>query len=67
VTPAQRLQWTVEAYRISEEWDDVVAVCFWQWQLPLTHSYQDNFTFVAPDGTPKAIYYAVQAYARSGP
>lgn len=66
VTPAQRLQWTVEAYRISEGWDDVVAVCLWQWQLPLTHSYQDNYTFVAPDGTPKAIYYAVQAYARSG-
>ena len=66
VTPAQRLQWTVEAYRISERWDDVVAVCMWQWQLPATHSYQDNYTFVAPDGTPKAIYYAVQAYARSG-
>ena len=64
VTPAQRLQWTVEAYRISESWNDVIGVCMWQWQLPLTHSYQDNWTFLTPDGTPKAIYYAVQAYAR---
>jgi hypothetical protein len=64
VKPAQRLQWTVEAYRISERWDDVLAVCMWEWQLPWTHSYQDNWTFLTPDGTPKAIYYAVQAYTR---
>ncbi len=67
VTPAQRLQWTVEAYRISEHWDDVIAVCMWQLELPETHSYQDNYTFLGPDGTPKAIYYAVQAYARGKP
>jgi polysaccharide biosynthesis protein PslG len=66
VTPAERLEWTVEAYRMSEDWDDVIAVCFWQWQQPRTHSYYDNYTFVAPDGTPKAIYYAVQEYARPG-
>jgi polysaccharide biosynthesis protein PslG len=36
----------------------------WQWQLPATHSYQDNYTFLAPDGMPKAIFYAVQSYAR---
>lgn len=64
VTPAQRLEWTVEAYRMSEQWDDVIAVCLWQWQLPTTHSYQDNYTFVMPNGTPKAIYYAVQAYTQ---
>jgi polysaccharide biosynthesis protein PslG len=63
-TPAQRLRWTVDAYRMSMEWDDVIAVCFWQWQLPLTYSYQDNYSFVAADGRPKAVYYAVQAYAR---
>ncbi len=64
VRPSQRLQWTVDAYRRSETWDDVIAVCMWQWQLPWTHSYQDNWTFLTPDGTPKAIYYAVQAYTR---
>ncbi len=64
VRPADRLRWTVDAYRLSEDWSDVIAVCMWQWQLPWTHTYQDNWTFVTPDGTPKAIYYAVQAYAR---
>lgn len=65
-TPAQRLRWTVDAYRMSAGWDDVIAVCFWQWQLPLTYSYQDNYSFVTADGRPKAVYYAVQAYARPG-
>lgn len=64
VTPAQRLRWTVEAYALSVQWDDVIAVCFWQWQVPLTYSYQDNYSFVTADGRPKAVYYAVQAYAR---
>jgi len=64
VTPAERLRWTVDAYRLAKEWDDVVAVCFWQFRGPLTHGYQDNFGFVAADGTPKAIYWAVREYAR---
>ena len=63
VTPAQRLEWTVDAYHLARAWPDVVAVCLWQWQLPTTHSYQDNYSFVAPDGTPKALYWAVQSYA----
>ncbi len=63
VTPAQRLRWTVDAYRLSEQWPDVLAVCFWQFRGPLTHGYQDNFGFVAADGTPKAIYWAVREYA----
>ena len=67
VRPAQRTRWTVEAYQLSAAWDDVIAVSMWQWQLPLTHTYQDNWTFLTPDGTPKAIYYAVQAYARGVP
>ncbi len=64
VTPAERLRWTVDAYRLAEGWDDVVAVCFWQFRGPLTHGYQDNFGFVAADGTPRAIYWAVREYAR---
>lgn len=64
VTPAERLRWTVDAYRLAQDWDDVIAVCFWQFRGPLTHGYQDNFGFVAADGTPKAIYWAVRKYAR---
>ena len=66
VTPAQRLRWTVEAYEMSQQWDDVIAVCLWQWQIPLAYSYQDNYSFVTADGRPKALYYAVQSYARPG-
>lgn len=64
VTPPERLRWTVEAYRLAEDWDDVIAVCLWQFRGPLTHGYQDNYSFVSADGTPKAIYWAVQDYAR---
>ncbi len=64
VTPVQRLRWTVEGYAMSQRWDDVIAVCFWQWQIPLSYSYQDNYSFMTADGRPKALYYAVQAYAR---
>ncbi len=63
VTPAERLRWTVDAYRLSAAWADVVAVCFWQFRAPTTHGYQDNYSFVAADGTPKAIYWAVREYA----
>lgn len=63
VTPAERLRWTIAAYDLSRRWDDVVAVCLWQFQAPLTHGYQDNYSFIAADGTPKAIYWAVREYA----
>lgn len=63
VTPADRLRWTIAAYDLALRWDDMIAVCFWQFRGPQTHSYQDNYSFVAADGTPKAIYWAVRAYA----
>ncbi len=63
VSPAERLRWTVEAYELSEQWPDVLAVCFWQFRGPVTHGYQDNYSFVAGDGTPRAIYWAVREYA----
>jgi polysaccharide biosynthesis protein PslG len=66
VAPADRLRWTIHAYRLAESWgDDVIAVALWQFRGPLTHGYQDNYSFVAADGTPRAIYYAVQEYATS--
>lgn len=63
VTPAERLRWTIDAYRLANAWDDVIAVCFWQFRAPVSHSYQDNYSFVAADGTPKAIYWAVREAA----
>lgn len=65
VLPSQRLRWTVAAYELALHWDWLAAVCLWQFGLPQpTHTYQDNWNFVASDGTPKAIYWAVQAAAR---
>jgi hypothetical protein len=64
VAPSQRLRWTVEAYAMAEQWDWLAAMCLWQFATPWsTHTYQDNWSFVAPDGTPKAIYWAVRAAA----
>jgi len=65
VRPSQRVHWTVQAYQMAQRWDWLDAMCLWQLGLPQpTHTYQDNWGFVASDGTPKAVYWAVQAYAR---
>jgi hypothetical protein len=61
VRPADRLRWTVEAYRMAAEWPWLEAMCLWQFSTPWqARTYQDNWNFVTADGTPKAIYYAVQ-------
>ncbi len=66
VTPPERVQYTVDAYAWAEEhWPWLKATCLWQFRLPSrAYSYVDNYTFVSDDGRPKAIYYAVQAWAR---
>jgi hypothetical protein len=61
VRPAQRLRWTVAAYRMAGQWDWLEAMCLWQFSTPWqARTYQDNWNFVAADGTPKAIYWAVR-------
>jgi polysaccharide biosynthesis protein PslG len=65
VRPSQRLRWTVEAYDLAKRWNWLEALCLWQFATPWsTHTYQDNWSFVAADGTPKAIYWAVRDAAR---
>jgi hypothetical protein len=61
VLPADRLRWTIGAYRMAQEWDWLAAACIWQFSTPWqARTYQDNWNFVTADGTPKAIYWAVQ-------
>jgi polysaccharide biosynthesis protein PslG len=61
VLPADRLRWTIAAYRMAEEWQWMQAVCLWQFSTPWqARTYQDNWNFVTSAGTPKAIYWAVQ-------
>lgn len=65
VTPPERVRYTVAAYAQAERWPWLRATCLWQFSLPaLSYTYVDNFTFVSPDGAPKAIYYAVRRWAR---
>ena len=66
VAPAQRAAHTVRAYQIaSEEWPWAEAVVLWAFRFPRpANTYQDYFTFVTTDFTPKPIYFAVQRYAR---
>jgi hypothetical protein len=65
VRPAQRVEYTIRAYEIAlKEWEWCQAVCLWAFRYPwATHTYQDYFTFVAVDFTPKPIYFEVQRYA----
>lgn len=68
VRPSQRLRWTVAAYAMAQQWDWLEAMCLWQFGTPWSaRTYQDHWSFVAPDGTPKAIYWAVRTAARPIP
>ena len=65
VTPPERVRYTLAAYAQAERWPWLRATCLWQFATPWqSYNYVDNFTFVAPDGTPKAIYYAVQQWTQ---
>jgi hypothetical protein len=65
VRPAQRIEYTLAAYRWAEEhwpWCNVVAM--WAFRYPaLMGSYHDNFAFVGIDFQPRPIYLEVQRWA----
>jgi len=65
VRPVQKATYTVRAYQKAlREWPWCKAVVFWAFRFPRpTHTYQDYFTWVNVDFTPKLTYLAVQAYA----
>jgi polysaccharide biosynthesis protein PslG len=65
VRPAQRVGYTVNAFRWAEEnWSWVDEMCIWAFRYPIpTFSYPDNFTMVTTDFQLLPIYHAVQAYA----
>jgi hypothetical protein len=67
VKPAQRIQYTIRAYRLAQEWDWCQAMVLWAFRYPwAAQSYLDYFTFVTPDFEPKPIYLEVQRYAQGG-
>lgn len=66
VRPAQRTVYTVDAYEWArQEWPWCRCVAMWAFRYPApVHNYQDYYTFVSDDFQPKAVYLAVQEYAR---
>ena len=66
VRPGQRIEYTIRAYeKVLKEWDWCEGVAFWAFRYPRpARTYQDYYTFVAIDFTPKPIYWEVQQYAR---
>jgi hypothetical protein len=66
VQPSQRAVFTVRAYQIAlEEWPWCQAAILWAFRYPRpANTFQDYFSFVTTDFTPKPIYFAVQRYAR---
>jgi len=64
VRPAQRAQYTIDAYVMAESWDWLEHLCVWVLRYPVdTQSYPDNFTLITTDFIRKPIYYAIQSYA----
>lgn len=65
VRPGQRIQYTLRAYqKAEEEWPWVQAVNLWCFRLPMpARNYNDYFTLVRTDFTPKLIYNAVREWA----
>jgi hypothetical protein len=64
VSPADRLRWTIATYEYARRYPNLAAVVLWQFSTPAaTGSYPDAWNFIAADGTPRAIYWAVQEYA----
>ena len=66
VKPGLRMEYTVEAARMArDDWPWCRALVFWVLRFPRPQlTYQDAFTFVASDFTPKPVYEALQAHAR---
>ena len=66
VQPAQRAASSLRAYQKAlDEWPWCEAVVLWAFRFPRpANTYQDYFTFVTTDFTPKPIYFTVQQYAK---
>jgi GH35 family endo-1,4-beta-xylanase len=66
VKPYQRIEYTVDAYKLAGTWPWCKAITLWMSRLTTpANTYFDNYTFLTPDFIPKAIYLEVQKYALS--
>ncbi|HET7375808.1 MAG TPA: hypothetical protein VFK30_03810, partial [Anaerolineae bacterium] len=61
VTPAQRIQYTLQAFTWAQQTDWISMLAMWVFRYPLdTRTYQDNWTWVNEDFQPKPIYTEVK-------
>ncbi len=65
VRPSQRAIYTIDALEIADDWAWLDQMCLWMLRTPAPlNSHQDGYTMITPEFQLKAIYYAVQNYAR---
>ena len=66
VQPSQRAAFTTRAYQKAlDEWPWCKSLVMWAFRYPRpANTFQDYYTFVTADFTPKPVYFAVQRYAR---
>lgn len=64
VRPAQRINYTLDAFRYAEaNWPFVKMMAVWAFRFPQpTHSYMDYFTLVTPDFLSKPLYDELRAF-----
>jgi polysaccharide biosynthesis protein PslG len=69
VRPAQRIQYTVDAYRwAAEHWPWCPVVAIWMFRTPQTlYNYQDYYAFVTPAFQERPIYAHVREYTGNAP
>ena len=67
VKPGQRINYTLQAYQMSQTWPWLVSMNLWAFRFPWPNkTYLDYFSFVTPEFVPKPIYEEVRAYAVGG-
>ena len=65
VRSAARIENTLRAFDLCEQWQWMDACAMWVFRYPApAQTYLDYFTFVTPDFDPKPIYFEVQKYSR---
>ncbi len=65
VKPAQRIENTIRAYELVEQWPWAEVLAVWAFRYPWpARTYLDYFTFVTPEFQAKPIYLEVQRYSR---
>lgn len=65
VRPSLRAIYTIDGLEIAAGWLWLRQMCLWMLRTPAPiNSHQDGYTMITPGFQKKAIYYAVQSYAR---